>query len=138
MIASPETLEPEPQTPLPIVTAVTQPGRDTKPEHAVAHDASGQTLYLIGRPTLKSFLRFIAREATDPEDDASLIAEWQAAKDHVRELEKSEAGHADKPLITSIEVDGKYKPLLVEFLKDPLVQNGFNTVPTEVAFIDLD
>lgn len=101
-------------------------------------EPTDETLYLIGRPKLKQFLRFVAREAIDPEDESALIAEWQAAKDHISQLEKEEAGHADKPRITPIEVEGKYKPLLVEFLKDPLIQHGFNTVPTEVAFVDLD
>jgi len=101
-------------------------------------EPSDEKLYLIGRPTLKQCLRFIAREAVNPEDEATLITEWQAAKEHIGKLEKEEAGHADKPGIKPIEADGKYKPLLIEFLKDPLIRHGFNTVPTEIAFVDLD
>jgi hypothetical protein len=99
---------------------------------------ASETLYLIGRPTLSQFLRFVRREAVAPPPEDTLIAEWQAAKDHIRTLEKSEAGAADKPVITPIDVNGKYKPLLIEFLQDPLVKHGFNTVPTEVAFVELD
>ena len=138
MIASPETLDVELQPASPTssngVTAVPK----LKSSKHTESEPSDQTLYLIGRPTLKQFLRFIAREAIDPEDEASLIAEWQAAKEHICELEKEEAVHADNPVITPIDVEGKYKPLLIEFLKDPLIRNGFNTVPTEVAFVDLD
>lgn len=98
----------------------------------------GETLYLTGRPTLKRFVRFVRQEAIHPEDDATLIAEWQAAKELLRKLKREEAGCADNPVITPVPVDRKYEPLLTEFLKDSLVQHGFNTVPTEVAFVELD
>jgi hypothetical protein len=32
----------------------------------------------------------------------------------------------------------EYEPLLIELLQDPLVRNGFNTVPTDVALVELD
>src|SRR5207247_8798901 len=32
----------------------------------------------------------------------------------------------------------EYEPLLLELLGDPLVRNGFNTVPTDVALVELD
>ena len=32
----------------------------------------------------------------------------------------------------------EYEPLLIEFLKDPLVRHGFNTVPTDVVLVELD
>ena len=35
-------------------------------------------------------------------------------------------------------MNSRNEPLLTEFFKDPLVRNGFNTVPTEVAFVELD
>ena len=98
----------------------------------------GETLYLTGRPTLKRFVRFVRQEAIRPENDATLIAEWQAAKELLRKLKREEAGCADNPVTTPVPVDAQYEPLLAEFLKDPLVQNGFNTVPTEVAFVELD
>lgn len=87
---------------------------------------------------MKRFLRFVRHEAVEPAHEGTLIEEWQAAKDRISELEKEEAGCADNPVITPIEVSAKYEPLLIEFLKDPLVRHGFNTVPTEVAFVELD
>src|SRR5204862_1859971 len=60
------------------------------------------------------------------------------ANDVVRAIEKHEAGCADHPPINKIEINSKYEPLLIEFLKDPLIRNGFNTVPTEVAMVELD
>jgi len=97
-----------------------------------------ENLYLIGRPTLKQFLRFARNHAVDPPDEGTLTDEWQAAHEFARTLEKEEAGAPDHPPITKLELNSRNEPLLREFLKDPLVRNGFNTVPTEVAFVELD
>ena len=125
-----EALEVEPQTQTPAVAHARSIGSDS---HEI-----GETLYLTGRPTLKRFIRFVRSQAVNPPEEAELIAEWSAAKERVRRLKKDEAGAADHPVTTPVPVDAKYEPLLVEFLKDPLVKHGFNTVPTEVAFVELD
>jgi hypothetical protein len=95
-----------------------------------------ETLYLIGRPTLRQFHRFVRHHAVDPDFEGTLTEEWNAARDYLRSLEREEAGMADDPVITKL--GREYESLLIEFLKDPLIQNGFNTVPTEVALIELD
>ena len=119
---------------------VQSPAPAAQREQAGAPDANapGETLYLTGRPTAKRFLRFVRSQAVHQEDEAALIAEWQRAKERLRKLKKEEAGCADNPVTTPVPVDAKYEPLLTEFLKDPLVKHGFNTVPTEVAFVELD
>ena len=73
-----------------------------------------------------------------PADEGTLTDEWEAAYNYVRTLEKEEAGAADNPAIAKLEVTRQNEALLTEFLKDPLVQNGFNTMPSEVAFVELD
>jgi len=123
-----------------LTTSETKSGREDAPE-AQALDAirtEDEILYLIGRPTLKQYLRFVRGHATDPPDRGALIDEWMAAHDLVRALEKDEAGLADEPSIARIPLDPMYEPLLIEFLKDPLVRHGFNIVPTEVVFVELD
>jgi hypothetical protein len=95
-----------------------------------------QSLYLIGRPPLKQFLKFVRNYAVDPPGESALTDAWQAANAVVRQLEKQEAGVADDPPLGKLGPE--YEPLLIEFLKDPLVHNGFNTVPTEVAIVELD
>jgi len=112
--------------------------RAPRPSGARPAVEADEYLYLIGRPKRKEFLRFMRDTAVDPPNDDMLGAEWEAARNRILELEKSEAGGADHPKITKLDVDSKYRPLLVEFLKDPLIQHGFNTVPTEVAFVELD
>ena len=93
-------------------------------------------LYLIGRPKLKEFLRYVASHAVNPPGQGTLTAEWNAANEIVRALEQEEAGLADDPPMSSLGPE--YEPLLIEFLKDPLVRHGFNTVPTDVAMVELD
>ena len=93
-------------------------------------------LYLLGRPTLKRFLRYVRNHAVNSDDTASLCSEWQAANSLTQVMEKDEAGIADDCPIQRMGTE--YEPLLIEFLKDPLVRYGFNTVPTEVAIVELD
>jgi len=96
---------------------------------------TGENLYLIGRPTLKQFLRFVKDNAIHAPSSGDLVVEWQAANRVVRELEKEEAGLADNPSIEPVDPENE---LLLEFLKNPLVRDSFNTVPTEVAYVQLD
>ncbi|MEW6302832.1 MAG: hypothetical protein AB1705_05130 [Verrucomicrobiota bacterium] len=102
-------------------------------------ETADQTVYLLGRPTLRKFIRFMRGNAVNPPDEATLATQWQAAHDHIRELEKTEAGLADNPVLTPItDLRERYEPLLIEFFKDPLVRYGFNTVPTDIALVELD
>lgn len=95
-----------------------------------------ESLYLIGRPPLKSLLKFVTNHAVKPLGEGALTEAWQAAHQVVRRLQEIEPGVADDPLIGKLGPE--YEPLLIEFLKDPLVHYGFNTVPTEVALVELD
>jgi plasmid stabilization system protein ParE len=136
MIASPKTREVESKPELETTAPESNLGVEFKRPDQAAQDAVDETLYLIGRPKLKRFLRFVRSHAVNPPGDGTLTDEWQAANSVVRTLEKEEAGLADNPAIGKLGPE--YEPLLIEFLKDPLVQNGFNTVPTEVAMVELD
>jgi hypothetical protein len=106
-----------------------------QPDHGERKDGDDY-LYLTGRPSLKDFLGSVRARAVNPPDAGTLIDEWRAAAEEVRRLEASEAGCADDPVIGEMGLD--YEPLLVEFLKDPLVRYGFEKVPTDVAFVELD
>jgi len=95
-------------------------------------------IYLMGRPPLGKFLRFVAHEAVNGEsmDEGALTDEWRAANDHIRTLEKLEAGIANDPPITKI--DPCLEPLYADLFKDPLIANGFNTLPTNIGMVELD
>lgn len=100
-------------------------------------DTVGKNLYLIGRPPLKDFLKYVRSHAVNrPDTDGGLTDQWQAANAMVRQLEKDESRLADDPPMDRIAP--RLDPLLIEFLRDPLVRHGFNTVPTDVAMVELD
>src|SRR5436309_3236644 len=84
MIASPETAQAESRAGL-------QTGASTPIQSDGAQDAVAENLHLIGRPTLKGFLRFVTRHAVNPPGEGVLIEEWQAAHECVRILEKEGA-----------------------------------------------
>ena len=102
---------------------------------AVSQAGADEYLYLIGQPTLKQFLRFVKDRAVNPEGSGHLTEEWQTANAVMRRLEKKEAGIANNPAMEPVSPDSE---LLLEFLKNPLVRNSFNTVPTEVAYVNLN
>ena len=111
MRASPETLtlEPRPDTP----ASARAPA---EPESARHRDQDvEESLYLIGRPPLKYFLRFVKHHAVNPPGQAALTDAWQAAYQVVRRLEAEEPGIADDPPIGKLGPE--YEPLLeaIEF-----------------------
>ncbi|HEY6193723.1 MAG TPA: hypothetical protein VI504_01665 [Candidatus Eisenbacteria bacterium] len=106
------------------------------PEPAGHTAPTVETIFLSGRPTLRRFLRFVTRNAVDSPDRGALADEWQAAREHLRALEITEAGLADDPGMAPL--GPAYEPLLIELLRDPAVRHGFNTVPTDVALVELD
>jgi hypothetical protein len=132
MGASPETLTVE-QRPR-IVASDPAPAGGERMGHG--DPDVDESLYLIGRPPLKQFLRFVKHHAVKRPGESALTDAWQAAYQVVRRLQQEEAGVADDPPIG--QLGPEYEPLLIELLKDPLVHNGFNTVPTEVAIVELD
>src|SRR5262245_27029487 len=92
-----------------IKSASNLPG-ETEPAWASENDRTPQsaqsdadeTLYLIGRPTLKQFHRFVRHHAVNPYSEGDLTEEWNTASDYLRSLEKDEAGLADDPVITKL------------------------------------
>ena len=112
----------------------------TSPTAGDRHGAPGpqvyETLYLAGRPPLKGFIRYVRGHAVEPPDDGVLAERWNDARRVVEQLTVDEAGAADNP--GSRKLGPSWHPLLKEFLRDPLVRNGFNLVPTEIALVELD
>lgn len=127
----------EPRAHLELVAEPPAPADDSA--HAAPGAASApddETLYLIGRPPLKGFLRFVSGHAIAPPGEGTLSERWHQARDLVAKLETEEAGIADDPVIRKLGPE--YEQLLRALLRDPLIQNGFNTVPTEIAMVELD
>jgi len=93
-------------------------------------------LYLTGRPRMRDLIGFARSHAVTPPNEPDLMETWQAAHERVRRLEVDEAGLADDPPIRPLGPE--YESLLIELLGDPLIRHGFNTVPTDVALVELD
>lgn len=106
-------------------------------ERAEQSDVSDY-IYLKGRPELRDFLRWIRKHSADAESEDVLIEEWKQAQKRIAQLEKKETGAPDNPPITKLDVNGRHRDYLTKLLKNPLIQKGFNTVPTDIAFVELD
>src|SRR5205814_7055460 len=84
------------------------------------------------------FLSFVRHRSPQGRraDVGALVDEWRAAASHLTKLETSEAGCADKPVIQPLP--SQLEPLQQKFMRNPLVQQGFNTLPTQTGVVDLD
>ncbi len=102
------------------------------------HELVDDYIYLIGRPTLRQFLSFVRNRSLEGRraDVGALTDEWRAAASHVLKLEKSEGDGAEHAAIQPLPA--LLEPLRERFLRDPLVQHGFNTVPTQLGVVELD
>ena len=109
------------------------PARSTGPGAA---EETEESLYLIGRPPIKDVIRFARNQAVNPPDEGALVEAWNAAYAVVQSVEKKEGGIADDPPISP--VGPECQGMLRELLKDPLVRDGYNTVATDVAMVELD
>ncbi len=95
-------------------------------------------VFLIGRPPLGEFLTFVITNTVNGEsaDQRALADEWRKANDHIRELEKREAGWADNPAIAPLSK--RLDALKARVLADPMFQRAFQVVPAEVGMVELD
>ncbi len=117
---------------LPITVPVASP----HPAEPAAPRPVEERLHLLGRPTLRRFLRWVHGHAVNPPGDGVLADEWEAARQLVLELERTEAGFADRA--ATVPLGPEYEPQLLALLGDPLIRHGFNTVPTDIALVEMD
>ena len=100
--------------------------------------AAAETLWLMGQPTLDDLLGFVREEVVDGADISriDLAAQWRAGNDIYHELERDEAGEADKVRIRALDRPGKARAARLE--ADPRHRGAFDVVPTRVAMVELD
>jgi hypothetical protein len=95
-------------------------------------------VFLNGRPPLSEFVSFVTSQTQGGHalDRRQLAEQWRSANDHTWELERAEAGLADKPAI------GKLDPCLSElserFLASPLYKRVSTLVPSYLGVVELD
>ena len=92
-------------------------------------------VFLLGRPSMRQYLSFVADLAIDPANEQELAEEWRQASAVVARREVDEAGIADNP---SIQPLPKSYAALREALNDDPSFQSFNLVTTEVAMVRLD
>ena len=98
-----------PETPQAESMAGLEPRASSAIECDGAQDPVAENLYLIGRPTLQDFLRFMRRHAVNPPGKGVLIEEWQAANECVRILKKEEAGAAAQRVSVGEASGGRHR-----------------------------
>jgi len=121
------------------VSAAPEPiGSGPAASEGSGRDPVDDYIYLIGRPTLRQFLDFVKHRSRDGRraDLGLMTDEWREAARRVLQLETEEAGAADRPAIQSLPKS--MESLRQEFMRDPLVQHGYNTFPTQLGVVELD
>lgn len=91
-------------------------------------------VYLIGRPPLGEFLGFVTEAQGASADISQLGNEWRTANDRILELEQSETGIADDPLLNEPEEEA----LADQVLNHPVVKKSFSVVPYSIKIVELD
>jgi len=93
---------------------------------------------LIGRPPIRDFLGFIRVQAVDGQtaDKGALIAEWRSANEHLRAIERQEAGCADNPAIEPLP--DALIPHVEAVASTAAFRKSFGYFPTRFAMVNLD
>lgn len=95
-------------------------------------------VFLVGRPPAGEFLGYVKTQTVGGAglDVRALMDVWRAANDHVKSLERDEAGAADGAVAAPLPKE--MTALVNSVLGDPMVQNSFNLVPISVGWVELD
>lgn len=95
-------------------------------------------LFLMGRPPMAEALGFLTQQMVNgsPIDAGVLAADWRSANDHIRDLEKSEAGWADGG--DAGLVPDEMTSLREQALADERFRRAYTFVPADILFVELD
>jgi hypothetical protein len=104
----------------------------------VAATVADEHVFLIGRPPLAEYFAFLEAETLEGQllDRREAGDVWRTANDHVRQLERDEAGLPDG---TSVEpMPDELAAIREAILSDAVVQRSFAVVPIDVGMVELD
>lgn len=106
------------------------------PEEAPSH-AGLEEIWLFGLPPLSRLFDFVedAVEGGDVMSRNELTTQWRAANDYYQQLERSEAGIANRG--RHRELDPSLRSLAEEVQAHPYFQRSFDTLPTHFGMVDL-
>ena len=92
--------------------------------------------WLLGQSPLRKYLDFVRHMTADGAvPRAQLIDEWRVANDYYGELERTEAGIADR--IETHELSASLRPLVREAMADTRFGRAFDVLPTRFAMAPL-
>ena len=99
---------------------------------------SDKEAWLLGQPSLRKYLDFVESTVIDGKSlrRDTLADEWRVANDYYYELEKTEAGLADKTEILALDI--ALEPLADIVRADPRFRRTFDLLPTRIAMVGLD
>lgn len=97
-----------------------------------------EEIVILGQPSLQEYLDFVRDNVIGGEsaDPRTTCDEWRRVNDIYHELEKREAGMADKAECR--ELDPALAPLAAEVTADPHFRRTFDVLPTRLAMVELD
>jgi len=95
-------------------------------------------LRLLGQPPLTDYLDFVRNwvQGGADMDPRALCDEWRAANDHYYDLEKREAGIAEKA--DCLELPPAMRPLAEELAARPSFRITWDCLPTSFGMVELD
>lgn len=96
-----------------------------------------EEMWLLGQAPLQKYLDFLEDLALDPvsAQRARLVQEWSRAAAYYEELERSEAGSADRP--DCLPLGPELAPLAAQVMLSPRYTRTFDSLPTRIAMVEL-
>jgi hypothetical protein len=95
-------------------------------------------VFLLGRPSISEFVRFIKTRADDWQhaDDETLALEWLQARDRIYELESTEGGWADNPKLIPLSADLCH--VANNEIRNDAVRRALRYVPYRWSLVEID
>ena len=109
-----------------------------QPTTTTQQQPQDEWVFLSGRPPMGEYLGFVKNNAADGASVSfqTLSDEWRAANKRIVELERSEAGAADGPVIDPVPDD--LRDLAENIQNAALFKRTFQIVPVTIGMIELD
>jgi hypothetical protein len=105
---------------------------------ATGAEATAEIVWLLGQPHLGDYLDFVRDKVVGGArmPQRRLTDEWRAANDHYYELEKKEAGEADRIEVRPLPKE--LRPLARKVMADPYCKDAFGGLPSRIMMVELD
>jgi len=93
-------------------------------------------VFICGRPSMQGYISYIRGETLDPPDERVLAEQWTRGAREYERRQRTEAGIADDIQIAPLPRE--FRALEKQLRNDPVFQNGYDSVRTEIGIVELD